>query len=114
MKPADYPDFLRKLPEADLPVDGLRGWMLQGPHGLAIFLHAETEILLPKHTHGHQWGIVVDGNMDLTIGGETKTYRRGDSYFVPAGVAHHGKLYPGFRAIDCFEDPNRYRPRARK
>jgi len=112
MKPADYPEFLRKLPEADLPVEGLRGWMLQGPRGLALFLRAEREVFLPKHAHGHQWGIVVDGTMDLTIGGETKTYRQGDSYFVPAGVEHSGKLSPDFRAIDFFEDPNRYKPKA--
>jgi hypothetical protein len=113
MKPADYAEFLRNLPEADIPVEGLRGWMLQGPRGLAIFLHAEKEVLLPKHAHGCQWGIVVDGKMDLAIGGETRTYARGDSYFVPAGVEHHGKLQPGFRAIDVFEDPGRYRPKAR-
>jgi uncharacterized protein YjlB len=112
MKTAEYPEFLTNLPEADLPVEGLRGWMLQGAKGLAVFLHAEREVNLPKHAHGHQWGIVVDGKMDLTIGGKTTTYARGDSYFVPAGVEHYGRLYPGFRAIDCFDNPNRYKPRA--
>ena len=112
MKPADYPKFLTGLPEADLPVRGLRGWMLQSEKALALFLHAETDVLLPRHAHGDQWGIVIDGKMELTIGSETKTYKQGDSYFIPAGVEHHGKLHSGFRAIDCFADRDRYRPRA--
>jgi mannose-6-phosphate isomerase-like protein (cupin superfamily) len=111
MKPADYPKFLTGLPEADLPVHGLRGWMLQGSSALALFLHAGKDVILPPHAHGDQWGIVIDGKMDLTVATQTKTYQQGDSYFMPAGVEHHGKLYSGFRAIDCFADPDRYKPR---
>ena len=33
-----------------------------------------------EHTHSAQWGIVVEGEMELTIGGATKTYKKGDVF----------------------------------
>ena len=46
--------------------------------------------------------------MDLTVDGETKTYGPGDSYNIPAKALHMATLYPGFTAIDVFEDNDRY------
>ena len=39
-----------------------------------------------------------------TIGGETKTYRRGDTYYVPDSVAHSAVIHTGFVGIDVFAD----------
>ncbi len=111
MDSLQFPEFVKSLPEADIPVEGLRAWLLQGETMQALFLAAEKKVLLPKHAHGDQWGIVVGGKLELTIGEETRVLGRGDSYFIPAGVEHYGTLYPGFRAIDCFADRDRYRPR---
>ncbi len=66
----------------------------------------------PEHRHGDQWGIVVDGELNLAIGSETQTRRRGDEYFIPAGVPHSAILKKGTRVIDLFDDSNRYRPKA--
>ena len=62
---------------------------------------------IPPHSHGEQWGIVVQGEMDLTVGGETKRYRAGDSYHIPAGVEHGATFLTHFRAIDVFADVDR-------
>ncbi|MBM3436793.1 MAG: cupin domain-containing protein, partial [Bacteroidetes bacterium] len=51
----------------------------------------------------------VDGEIRLTISGAEKTYRKGDSYFIPAGTEHSGFTSAGFKAIDFFDQPNRYR-----
>lgn len=106
-----FPEFVQRLPEADLPVAGLRGWLLQSEDGQMLFMEAGAEARVPEHAHGDQWGIVVDGSMELTIGGVTRTFARGDSYFIPGGTRHAAVLHPGFRAIDFFADRDRYRAR---
>lgn len=111
MESSEFPDFVRNLPEADLPFEGLRGWLLQSESGQVLFMEADTDVNVDEHAHGNQWGIVIDGRMKLTIGEETRTYARGDSYFIPAGVPHKAIIYPGFRALDYFEDRDRYRAR---
>ncbi|MCZ6820929.1 MAG: cupin domain-containing protein [Calditrichaeota bacterium] len=63
---------------------------------------------VPPHAHGAQWGVVIDGEMELTIGGETKIYRKGDHYFIPAGVMHSARFNSKVFILDYFEDKNRY------
>lgn len=104
-----WPDFITSLPEADLPVEGLRGWLINGPTSQMLFLEAVEETPVPMHTHGDQWGMVIEGSMEFTSNGETRTVTRGESYVVPAGVEHGALLHKGFRAIDVFDDPNRYK-----
>ncbi len=109
MRHQSFPDFLRRLPEADLPYHGLRGWLLQGGESQLLFMESAIEVFVPEHSHGDQWGFVIDGKMDLTIGAKTETYERGDAYFIPSGTPHKAVLHPGFRAVDYFADRDRYR-----
>jgi len=113
MTQSDFPAFVRDLPQADLPFDGLRGWLLQSETGQVLFNEADVDVSVPEHSHGHQWGVVLDGQIDLTIGGDTQAYARGDTYFIPAGTVHQARIYPGFRAVDYFADHHRYRVRKR-
>ena len=111
MKVSEFPGFIRNLPEADLLFEGLRGWLLQSDSGQVLFNESDVEVLVPDHCHGEQWGIVIDGKVKMKIGGQTMTYRRGDTYFIPKGAVHRALIYPGFRAVDYFTDRSRYRPR---
>ncbi len=112
MSSFEFPAFVRSLPEADLPFEGLRGWLLQSESGQILFNESDIEVSVPEHSHGNQWGIVIDGKIELTIGDQTQTYSRGDTYFIPAGTAHRARIHPGFQALDYFADRNRYRPRS--
>jgi len=111
MMAPEFPAFVKSLPEAVLSVDGLRGWLLQSKSGELLFIEAQKDVDMPLHAHCDQWGFVVDGKVDLTIGDDTRTYVRGDSYVIPAGTEHGGKIHAGFRAVDFFTDPDRYLPR---
>ncbi|MEN4040808.1 MAG: cupin domain-containing protein [Anaerolineaceae bacterium] len=111
MKPFQFPAFVRSLPEADLPFAGLAGWLLQSEAGQVLFNQSDVAMDVPEHWHGDQWGVVLDGKIDLTVGEQTQTYTRGDTYFIPAGTPHRARIYAGFRAIDYFADRNRYRAR---
>lgn len=111
MDSSSFPDFVKRLPVADIPFEGLRAWLLQSERGQVLFFECDAVMTIPEHTHGDQWGVVLDGEVDLRIGQVTETYGRGDTYFIPAGTPHRARVYPGFRAIDYFADRDRYRPR---
>jgi hypothetical protein len=114
MKSSEFPAFVRGLPEADLPFYGLRGWLLKSESGQVLFNESDVELTVPEHTHGNQWGVVIDGKIDLTIGGHTQTYTRGDAYLIPSGTPHQARICPGYRAVDYFADRNRYRIRSHR
>jgi hypothetical protein len=50
--------------------------------------------------------------MDLTIGGITNTYRKGDRYFIPEGVPHSAVFRVKTYAMDYFADRDRYKPKS--
>ena len=104
----DYPEIIKNLPPIKIPLKGAGGHLLQGPANQLVFFDFSEDTEIPMHSHGAQWGIVVDGRIDLTIGDELKTYRKGDSYTIPAGAPHGGKIYAGLKVIDFFEDADRY------
>jgi hypothetical protein len=106
-----FPDFVHRLPQADLPFKGLRGWLLQSDGGQVLFNESDVELVVPAHAHGSQWGTVIDGRIELTIDSKKRQYQRGDSYFIPTNTTHSAIIYPGFRAVDYFADKDRYRPK---
>ncbi len=103
-----YPEMIRNLPEIDIPVLGIRGWLLQGGATQAVFFDIEPVGEIPPHSHCSQWGVVVAGEMRLTIGDETRTYRAGDWYYIPAGVVHAATFPTRVQVIDVFDGPARY------
>jgi quercetin dioxygenase-like cupin family protein len=106
--PEPFADFIRALPMVDSPLASLRGWMQQTGQALTMFYEIPDGVDVPEHAHGAQWGVVLAGSVDFTIGGETMTYGRGDTYYVPAGVLHRAVIHPGFVGIDVFADADRY------
>ena len=102
-----YPEFIRNLPEADLPIDKVVGYLFQGYQGQICFFDFEPGIDVPAHSHGNQWGVVLDGEFSITIGEETRTLRKGDSYYIPAGNVHSARFDQACKVLDFFEDFDR-------
>jgi len=113
MTPTVYPELIETLPDIDLDLAGVRGKLLQAEGRQVVFFDFQPKAVIPPHSHRSQWGIMVEGEMDLTIGGRTRTYRKGDNYFIPAGVEHSASFRTRVKAIDFFDDPERYRPKKR-
>lgn len=59
---------------------------------------------VPLHTHPHeQAGIVLAGELEMTIGKETKALKAGAVYVVPGGVGHSVQnVRVPTRALDIF------------
>jgi quercetin dioxygenase-like cupin family protein len=104
-----FPAPVLALPEADVPVDGARAYLSQGAGHQIIYMHFSKDVDLAEHSHRAQWGIIIDGKVDLAIGGVRRTYSRGDNYFVPDGVKHHGHIYAGLTVVEFFDQADRYK-----
>ncbi len=47
---------------------------------------------VPLHSHPHeQAGMIISGELELTIAGETRRLGPEDAYIIPGGVEHSGK-----------------------
>lgn len=105
-----FPEMITSLPEADIEFKGVKGWISQSDDHQIVFLEIEPIGKVAEHSHGAQWGIIVEGEMELSIGGITKTYKKGDSYYIPDGVLHSAVFKCKTWAVDYFADSNRYKP----
>jgi mannose-6-phosphate isomerase-like protein (cupin superfamily) len=103
-----FPEPIRNLPEADIPLGGIKAYLSQSETHQIIFMEFERDVDLPEHSHAAQIGIVLEGKIDLTIDGKKHTYAKGDRYYIPEGVLHSGKIYAGYADITFFNEPGRY------
>ena len=103
-----YPDCIRELPKAKIPLEGVQAWIAQGVEFQVGFFEIEPIGIVPPHSHSAQYGFVIEGEMLLTIGDETKFYKRGDSYYIPKGVVHSAEFKTFCIIIDFFAEPSRY------
>ena len=104
------PDIITRLPQAELPFasDAVKTSVLQSPHGQLVFFQVFEDMEVPPHSHKAQWGTVLEGEVELTIGGVTRMYGPGDSYYIGDGVEHSARAPAGSKVIDFFEEPDHY------
>ena len=104
----NFPEPIKNLPEADIPFNGVKGWISQSDNHQVVFMEIDVIGKVAEHKHGAQWGVVFEGEMELTIGGVTKNYKKGDQYFIPAGVLHSATFNQRTYLMDVFADKERY------
>lgn len=97
-----FPEPIRNLPEADIPLEGIRAYLSQSSDHQLIFMQFEKDVDLPEHSHATQVGFVLSGRIDLVIEGVKHQYGKGDMYTIPAGMTHSGKIYAGYSDITFF------------
>lgn len=103
-----FPEPILNLPEADIPLSGISAYLSQGSDHQIIFMHFSEDVDLSEHSHEAQWGIVLEGKIELTIDGKTEIYQKGDRYFIPKDVKHSGKIYAGYADMTYFHQKDRY------
>ncbi len=78
-----FPAPILALPEADVPVKGAKAYLSQGAGHQVIYMHFSEDVDLAEHSHAAQWGIIIDGKVDLDIGGVLRTYEQGRQLLRP-------------------------------
>jgi quercetin dioxygenase-like cupin family protein len=59
---------------------------------------------VPLHSHPHeQLGHVLEGELELTIGGEVHVLSPGDAYAIPGGTEHSARSAQGCVVMDVFQ-----------
>ena len=104
-----FPDPINNLPEADIPIDGIRAYLSQSENHQLIFMQFEKDADLPEHAHAAQVGFVLNGKIELILDGIKKEYAKGDIYYIPENVKHSGKIYAGYADITFFNESDRYK-----
>ena len=104
-----FPEPILNLPEADIPIKGIKAYLSQGLNHQIIFMEFSDDVDLSEHSHESQWGIVLEGKIDLIIDGEKNTFNKGDRYYIPKDIRHSGKIYAGYADMTFFNEMDRYK-----
>ena len=97
-----FPD-LEARPAKEL-APGVRARTFWGDKMLVAVVELAPDAVVPAHHHPHeQSGVIIKGEVEFTIGGETKLLRTGDVYLIPGDVSHGVKTGPaGAQVMDIF------------
>lgn len=102
------PEIITSLRQADMPIEGIMAYLLQGENQQIVFMSFDKDVSVPEHSHEAQWGVVLDGESELTIGGKLHRLRKGDTYHIPKDIPHSGKLKAGYKDVTSFNRKDRY------
>jgi quercetin dioxygenase-like cupin family protein len=106
-----FPEPIRSLPQADIPLSGLRAYLSQAENHQILFMEFTEDVEVRQHSHEAQWGVVLAGKIDLTIDGVERTYTKGDRVYIPEGVRHSAKIHAGYADVSYFNQKDRYKPK---
>jgi quercetin dioxygenase-like cupin family protein len=75
-----------------------------GKNLMLSVVHFEPHSVVLEHSHPHeQMGILLEGRVEFTIGGETRLLGPGDIWRIPGGALHCVRaLDEPVRALDVF------------
>ena len=104
-----FPEVIRRLPRAEIPLEGVTAYISQADDHQILFMEFDRDVEVPPHSHGAQWAVVVSGSIDLTVAGQQRTYGPGERYFIPAGVEHSARIRAGYADVTFFADRDRYK-----
>jgi quercetin dioxygenase-like cupin family protein len=77
---------------------------LAGEHVMLNYVQLAAHSGIAPHSHPHeQLGLVIEGEMEMQIGGERRTLQQGDTYVIPGGITHAAKAGgTGALVLDVF------------
>ena len=105
-----YPEVITNFPQAEVACEGAKGWILQGESVQLVFFEFPDGAKVGGHSHSYaQWGIVVDGTMELIVDGKAHVYDKGGEYLIPAGAVHSAHFLRPSRIMDLFSEKARYK-----
>src|SRR4030067_1600441 len=100
-----FPEVITNLPEGDIALEGVKAWIVQGNGQQLVFFEMQPSAKIPEHSHDYpQWGMVIEGKMEMTIDGSAKIYEKGDEYLVPARAKHSARYLSRVRVMDLFKE----------
>jgi unsaturated pyranuronate lyase len=99
-------DVFRAIAELE-PIElgeGLVARAVQGERMTFAVVDLQPGAVLPEHQHeNEQIGLILRGEMELTVAGEARLLRPGDTYVLPSNVPHTARAgAEGASVVDVF------------
>jgi quercetin dioxygenase-like cupin family protein len=108
-----YPGVITNLPQAEAPCKGSKAWILQGECTQLVFFEFDPDTQVPRHSHNYaQWGMVIDGEVELTVDDKTILRESGEEYLIPPKTVHSAKFFSKTRIMDLFGEKQRYKAKS--
>lgn len=87
-----FPEIISQHPPVDIHIDGLTSHLVQAGQQQFVFMHFDKDCEVSEHSLEAQWGVVLDGTMELTIVGQKRILTKGYSYFIEKDIRHSAKI----------------------
>ncbi|WP_459210888.1 cupin domain-containing protein [Aquimarina rhabdastrellae] len=101
--------LIARFPEAEIALEGVMSRLIQAGEQQFIFMEFDRDVEVPPHSHNAQWGIVLDGEMEINIAGKIKHLKKGDHYYIEKDVIHSAKIKAGYKDLTLFDQVDRYK-----
>lgn len=87
--------------------DGAVARAVHGERLTVAVVDLEPDVAVPTHQHpNEQVGFVLDGSITMTVAGESRELRKGETYVIPGDVPHAAVAGPqGVTVVDVFNPP---------
>lgn len=90
------------LPQKEI-INGFKARFIHTENATLGFWEVKKGAILPMHSHFHeQITQILDGQFEMTIGGETKIHKKGFITVIPSNVVHGGVALTDCKIFDIF------------
>lgn len=103
-----FPQCIQDLPEVDIKLENSKAFLCDNEKSQVMFMEFESDAEISEHSHAAQYGIVLEGRIEILIDGVKHEYLKGDRYFIPEGIKHSVKIHSGYADITFFNQKDRY------
>ena len=82
---------------------GIRARVVHSGRTSQSWVEIDEGVSFPRHQHPHEQTVnVLEGRLELTVGGETHVLPAGASFVIAPDVPHEGRALTACRVLDVF------------
>jgi len=82
---------------------GVRARLVHTEHVSHSWVELDAGATFPEHQHPHEQIVsVLDGELEITVAGETVRLTPGRVFVIPGGAPHTGRALTACRVLDAF------------
>jgi quercetin dioxygenase-like cupin family protein len=94
--------FIKEVPAKEL-IAGFTGHYVHGKDLTLGYIEIKAGNELPQHSHLHeQITYIIEGQLDMVIGGKDVSLTAGSYYVIPSNVSHGAFAATDCKVIDVF------------
>ena len=99
----NYFNAIESLPGFGGPSDAFNGRFIHTGNLTVSYWEIKAGFVIPEHQHVHEGvATILEGEVEMTVNGETRVLTAGMTAFVPSNVLHSGKVISDCKMMDIF------------